>query len=113
MSGQTRTIAFQLFLQQYGKTSCSFLSPVSLKLKFHYFYTNIKLLLFLLFSIRPSHYDAGRSTVIRNPMIKTEQDNTGENRRGGGALSSETFEKDQNQPIKVIHKFIYYYPCKE
>ncbi|KAM7443014.1 spermatogenesis-associated protein 22 [Porites harrisoni] len=49
---------------------------------------------------RPSHYDAGRSTVIRNPMIKTEQDNTGENRRGGGALSSETFEKDQNQPIK-------------
>ena len=83
------------------------------RLSFHYFYANIKLLLFLLFSIRPSHYDAGRSTVIRNPMIKTEQDNTGENRRGGGALSSETFEKDQNQPIKVIHKFIYYYPCKE
>ena len=82
-------------------------------LSFHYFYTNIKLLLFLLFSIRPSQYDAERSTVIRNPMIKTEQDNTGENRRGGGALSSETFEKDQNQPIKVIHKFIYYYPCKE
>ena len=34
VSGQTRTIAFQLFLQQYGKTSCSFLSPVSLTLKF-------------------------------------------------------------------------------
>ena len=79
-------------------------------LSFHYFYRNIKL---LLFSIRPSQYDAGRSTVIRNPVVKTEQENKGENRRGGSALSSETFQKDQNQPTKVIHKFIYYYPCKE
>ena len=78
-------------------------------LSFH-FYRNIKL---LLFSIRPSQYDAGRSTVIRNPVVKTEQDNKGEKRRGGSALSSETFQKDQNQPTKVIHKFIYYYPCKE
>ncbi|XP_073257358.1 uncharacterized protein [Porites lutea] len=49
---------------------------------------------------RPSQYDAGRSTVIRNPVVKTEQDNKGENRRGGSALSSETFQKDQNQPTK-------------
>ena len=83
-------------------------------LRFHYFYTNVKIVVVFVVSIsRPSQYDAGRSTVIRNPMIKTEQDNTSENRRGGSALSSETFQKDKNQPIKVIHKFIYYYPRKE
>ena len=104
---------FNFVLQQYGKTSCTFLSPGLSKLKFSLLLYKYKLLLFLLFSIRPSQYDTGRSAVIRNPMIKTEQNNTGENRRGGSALSSETFQKDQNQPIKVIHKFIYYYPCKE